>query len=265
MAKSAKSKRKPQPGRGSGRSPQKPAHLKDSTGQSAAPRNACLDTLRGLAIVLMVIDHVADLLLDISIRDSNVRLGTRLAMPLFCVLMGYFLKIESRHRFRRLLEVIAASALANLVFYPRYGVLEILASLVVAALLFKATGRWFVLMVLALFLYPWDPLAAWFDFPPTIVISFVAQGMILRRLGIKAALASGILLSSGAIWMYQMNPLGVNYKLCLFILPATLLLYLGDRLPEKRIATLQWIGKYPLTIYVAQYYAISLAAELLQR
>ena len=215
--------------------------------------------------MLMIIDHLADLVFDIKIHDSYLRLGTRLAMPIFCVLMGYFMNVESRFRFRRLGEILVAAILANLVFYPHYGVLEILGSLIVAALLFIATGRYFMAFVFAVILYPWDPLVTWFDFPPTIVVSFVAQGMILRRLGILAAVASALMLSSGAVWMLDLEPSGVNHKLCLFVLPATLLVYLGQQFPQKRLPGIDWMGRHPLTAYVSQYYAITLLARLLGR
>ncbi len=50
-----------------------------------------LDAVRGLAIVLMIVDHVAGILFDLPIEVDNVRMLTRLSMPLFSVLMGYFL------------------------------------------------------------------------------------------------------------------------------------------------------------------------------
>ena len=236
----------------------------ETTGPNAR-RNSFLDTLRGFAILLMIVDHVADILLDISLRDSNLRLATRLAMPLFCVLMGYFLRTESRFQFRRLMQIAAAAFAANLVFYPRYGVLEILCSLIVAVSLFKATGERFTLFVFAILLYPWDPLRGWVDFPVTIVVSFVAQGLILNRYGIAIATASAAMLASGSAWMLWLEPYGVNHKLCLFILPATLLVYLGQRFPQKRIPGLDWIGRHPLTFYVGQYYLISVLGELLGR
>ncbi|WP_186776404.1 TraX family protein [Rubripirellula reticaptiva] len=228
----------------------------------ASQRNVFLDTLRGFAIVLMVVDHVAGLLMDIRIQDSYLRLSTRLAMPLFCVLMGYFFILQSRFKYRRLGEVVVAAVMANLVFYPHYHSIEILGCLVLAALLFKATGPFFVGFAVLLFAYPWDPLVTWFDFPPTIVVSFVAQGMILRRFGIAAAIASGLILSSGAFWIHELQPAGVNHKLCLFILPATLLVDLGSRFPAKHIPGLDRIGQYPLTAYVVQYYAIMLISQM---
>ena len=48
-----------------------------------------LDALRGLAIVLMIVDHVCGILLSINIEFAGVRFWTRLSMPLFAVLMGY--------------------------------------------------------------------------------------------------------------------------------------------------------------------------------
>ena len=56
--------------------------------EAASSRNYCLDSLRGLAIVLMIVDHVAGILYGQNIGESWIRFATRLSMPLFCVLTG---------------------------------------------------------------------------------------------------------------------------------------------------------------------------------
>ncbi|MFK7737661.1 MAG: TraX family protein [Pirellulaceae bacterium] len=52
-------------------------------------RYLSLDVLRGLAILLMVLDHVCWLFGDSRIAPDSLRIITRLSMPLFCVLTGY--------------------------------------------------------------------------------------------------------------------------------------------------------------------------------
>ena len=228
-------------------------------------RITSLDTLRGVAITLMAIDHIADLLFELPIRDSSLRLATRLSMPLFCVLMGFFCRLDTRFRFERLLQIALATILANLIFYPRYHVVEILGCLLLASLAFRASGKYFAACAAALFVYPWDPLASWFDFPPTIVVSFVAVGWVLHRHGFRWALAASAILSTGAIWIEHLQPDGVNHKLCYFILPAIMLVHLGRKFPDRRIPVLDKIGQYPLTAYVTQYYLISIIAYWLTR
>jgi hypothetical protein len=219
------------------------------------PRHAGLDSLRGLAIALMIVDHFAGIVLQISIHDS-LRLATRLSMPLFCVLMGYFLQTERRLRLDRLGQILAAAIVANLLFWPYYHRIEILGSLLVAYLVFLAAGRFFPALVLSILLYPVDPLARWFDFPPTIAVSFVAQGMLLRRWGMPAAGLSGAILVAAGLWIQEMEPGGVNHKLCWFVLPATLLVYLVEPWKSARITLLHWAGRHPLSCYLAQYFVI---------
>lgn len=228
----------------------------DSSPSEPSRRNLALDTLRGLAIVLMIVDHVADFWFDIRITDSSVRFVTRMAMPLFCVLMGYFFRPENRFRYKRLGQIAATACAVNLLFWPHYHRIEILGCLTVAYLLFLATGVYFQLFVFAILLYAFDHSTALFDFPLALVVSFVAQGMVLRRWGIVPALLTGAMLSSGAIWIHELEPGRVNYLLCLFVMPATLLVYLGESYPKRRILGLDRLGQHPLTAYLTQYYVI---------
>lgn len=257
MAKSRKSKRRPsspsQPPRPPAAGPPRSAGPKRSAG---AKRSAGLDALRGAAIVLMIVDHLAGMLMDVRIEYSSVRFWTRLSMPLFCVLMGYFLNPHKRHSLTRYAQIAAAAVAINVLYLWVYGELEILASLLVAYTLFLLTGRYFVVFAAAALLYAVDPSPRLFDYPLTIVVSFVAQGMILRQLGGQAALVSGCLLASGIAWVGMGNPHDVNHLLFYFILPATGLVYLASRYPDKRIVGLDWMGRHPLTAYLVQYYIV---------
>jgi hypothetical protein len=71
-----------------------------------------------------------------------------------------------------------------------------------------------------------------------------------------AAGLSGVWLALAAVWIDRLEPNGVNQRLCLFILPATLLVYFGSQFPAKRVPGFDWLGRYPLEVYVGQYYAI---------
>jgi len=204
----------------------------------------------------MVIDHVAGIWLQMPLGGSNVRFMTRLSMPLFCVLMGYFLRPERRWKRRRVVEIFAAAVAVNLLFYPYAGTIEILGSLLLAYGVFAVSGRHFGWFVLAMLFYPVDGLRAWFDFPPSLTVSFVAQGFLLRKAGPVPAIASGVLLSLAGLWIAALEPRGVNQLLCLFILPATLLVLVGEKKPQWQVPGLELAGRYPLTVYVLQYYVI---------
>ncbi len=250
-------KRKPRPKSPSQDQPVSPSH-ESRKAPDRGERNASLDTLRGFAIVLMVVDHVAGMIFLEQLPWSPVRIMTRLSMPLFCLLMGYFLAPARRQIGRRFWEICGAAALLNMVFWPLYHRIEILGSLLIAYLLFLASGWLFPIFILAIFLYGDDYLARWLDYPPTIVVSFVAQGMILKRLGLLTASVTGTLLSAAGLAIYAYEPSGFSHLLCFFVLPATWLVHLGSQRPQFRIPGLDWIGCHPLSCYVVQYYLLFL-------
>ncbi|CAN0487713.1 unnamed protein product, partial [Hapterophycus canaliculatus] len=151
-------------------------------------------------------DHAVGLIGGWSISESPVRIAMRLSMPLFAVLMGYFLRspriltgkesttldIESLLQ-NRWVQIGFAAALVNLVFFPAYQCLDILCSLLLAAIIARLSGGafpWFVLVVAVFPIDPTDgwPQLGWMDFPLSIVVGFVALGNLQARYGHKAAL-----------------------------------------------------------------------------
>ncbi|QDV27051.1 TraX family protein [Aureliella helgolandensis] len=237
--------------------PKKTKKTKKASAPETVPlRNRCLDTLRGLAITLMVVDHASDLFFNMNIEPSNVRMVTRLSMPLFCILMGYFLARSRRVHWERLLQIGAATVVTNVLFYTLYGKLEILASLLVCYVGIVGLKLFFVPLVLAPFLFSWDASQAVFDFPLSIVAGCVAQGVILRCGGLRVAIATGIVLTVAALVVSEPS----RYVLW-FVLPATLLIALGIARPQWHLRGLEWIGRFPLSIYVAQYYLLVLLSR----
>jgi len=230
---------------------------KPPAGEPLPPqRNASLDTLRGAAILLMVLDHAVGILLGVSIEFSSVRFWTRLSMPLFCLLMGYFLTVGKPLNRHRYLQIAIAMVVINAAYWPLYDKFEILASLLLAFTVLRAVGKaypWFVGMVL---LYPVDPLDQWFDYAPSLVISFVTLGMILRQRGLQAALLIAAGLTTGAFWLRWLSPGDPSQYLFYFLLPAIGLLSLGVRYPDWKWKGLTLAGRFPLTCYLTQYFII---------
>ena len=262
-------------------------------GRAARPRIAPLDGLRGLAIVLMIVDHAAYYLWEIPIAPTSLRIATRLSMPLFCVLMGYLLADRrmadpNTIYWRRFYQLCGATALATLIFYTAHQKLEILASLLICYSLFIAVGNALAVGLLAAFATSYDPTLSWFDYPVPLVLSCVAQGIILRRYQWHWALASGIVLTAATLVV----PAPSQYVLW-YVLPATLLIARGagqwgttparepadssrwprtagtshnprdlahpqldSRWQHPAVAWLVWIGRYPLTVYLVQYLVI---------
>lgn len=220
-----------------------------------------MDTLRGLAIIMMVVDHAVGLLLGQSISDSPVRLAMRLAMPLFCILMGYYLPTASTWRPRRFAQIAATAAIVNLIFYPAYGCVEILCGLLIAGGIGVACGRFFPFFVFAALLYPVDPTDGWpsggpMDFPLSIVLSFVALGSLQARYGGNIACLAAAALTACYFPATSLTPGSVSPLLFLFVLPATVLLWMAERHPSVSVPGLNWLGQNPLKSYAAQYYLI---------
>lgn len=240
------------------RRPLKPENLEPG---NAVGRNVCLDTLRGLAIVLMIVDHAAGILLTIPIDYSTIRFGTRLSMPLFAILMGYLLNSKAvdstapwqeRFPIKRLAQILASAVATGVLYFSWYGSLDILSSLAICYLVFLLLRDRFVFLVAALVLYKFDVTRQVLDYPLTIVICLVAQGMILRRLGLGPAAFSALALTVIGIGTVGKPSLLV----LLFALPATLLVGLAGQKIGLSHPWLSFLGRYPLTVYVVQYYII---------
>lgn len=223
---------------------------------AGSSRNASLDVLRGLAILLMIIDHIAYFIYDIPIAPTTIRILTRISMPLFCALMGYFLVSKTEINWHRFYQLCLATLAINLVFFTKLHKLEILASLLVCYAAYIALRNWLCLAVVAVYFSPLDPLAAWFDYPLPIVLSCVAQGMVLRQYGWRVASISGVVVTLGVLVVSSLAGLALYT-----ILPATLLIAWASRYPRVdwakfKIRWLETLGRYPLTAYLVQYFIV---------
>lgn len=225
-----------------------PGHIEKKTTQS---RNATLDSLRGLAILLMIVDHVAGVFFSINIAPDTLRFLTRLSMPLFAILMGFFLARSTKTNWNRLLQLAVASAAMNILYYYVYAELEILASLLVCYIGFLALGRNFVWCFVAAYFFLQDPSRYLFDYSLSVVATCVAQGVILHRFGWRIATVTGLLILPAA-WFVTAP---TQYAL-FFILPASLLVAGGHASPKLAVPGLETLGRYPLTAYLSQYFII---------
>lgn len=230
-------------------------------------RNAALDSVRGLAIVLMIVDHIAVISFDIAIATDNIRLVTRLALPLFAILFGYFLTCRPTQplsgspgptkqgpwaAFRRPAHILVAAFAANLVFVPEYGRLEILVSFLACSLLYLVLGRYFIVMLLPVALFQHDPTLDVLDYPITLTASLVAIGMVLRLYGFQKAILAASFATVAGLAFVPTPPLFV----LLFAIPATCIVALASVSPELSVGWLALLGRYPLTTYVTQYYIL---------
>lgn len=269
----------------------KPKRSKTELNRPAAGRNAALDSLRGLAILLMIVDHIAAFWLMQGIQWNSVRLATRLALPLFAVIFGYLLgALGERHaerggytafsfifgcllgsprpsddpsavlrrRGKRLLQIAAAAVAVNIIFFPSiahmsgHGQLDILASLLVCYLGYLVFGDQLAWAAVVILLYALDPSRPWLDYPLSIAAPLVALGILLRRRGAQTTLVAALLLALASMVTVPTTDMYV----ILAALPAVVLVALAIESPSLQVAGLAWIGRRPLTLYTLQYYVV---------
>lgn len=233
-------------------------------------RNLAFDTLRGLAIVMMIIDHVAAVAFEQNIELGQIRFFTRLSMPLFCVLTGYLVAGKTNVNWRRLLQVLLAAVVVNSLYVPYYGRFEILVSLLLSYLLFAAIGDWTMVFAGGALFYAFDPTAPgpsqWLwngqenllDYPFSVVVTPFAIGIAFKKLsGWQAYLALTLLMP--AFWLVPAPSVYVLW----FVPLAVLLLKAADANPKLVVRPLAWVGKFPLQVYVVQYVLILGAAMVI--
>lgn len=229
-------------------------------------RNAALDSVRGLAIVMMIVDHIAVISFDIPIGVDNIRFLTRIALPLFAILFGYFLvqtptqtvskpakrKPEKGSAFRRQSEILFAAIAANILFVPEFGRLEILVSFLACTLLYLLLRRYFIALLPAVVLFQYDPTLNFLDYPLTLTASLVAIGMVLRLYGFWTAILAATIALGAGLAAVPAPPLFV----LLFAIPATCIVAMASVSPDLSVGWLTLLGRYPLTTYVTQYYIL---------
>jgi len=146
-----------------------------------------IDRVRGLAVVLMVVDHV---LVLVQFRSPEVvqwayalrMTVTRASLPLFCLCAGVLL--HGRRSTARLLDIAAVALVTNValeVWPMGIRAPEILAVLLPVLLAGGVLVRWpaasVVLGVLQVTVWP----IGWAGYEPGLVVAFVALGVLVGR------------------------------------------------------------------------------------
>jgi len=221
-----------------------------------AVRISSLDSLRGLAIFFMMIDHFFGIVLLSTIEPFNVRFFMRIAEPLFAILLGYLLVGRSMENLKkRFFEIAGAALFVNAFFFPILGKFEILASFIVCYLLFMILQEKFVFLLPLILLLPIDPSSLFFDFPISLVVSQIALGMLFReRKNIPVAISFFLFVLS---FIFAPS----EYKFIpLFTILAVLFVEFAQNNEKIRVPILEEMGKRPLASYIIQYVIIVLIA-----
>jgi len=200
-----------------------------------------MDLLRGFAILLMYWDHW------LWINDKGLlegRLITRLAEPLFALLLGYFLVGRTQESLkRRFGQLLLAALLSNIFFYQLTGHFDILASFIVVYVLRILNLPLYWLGMIGVFLNAFP--ISWFDYGPGLVIWQAALGMALREKKALPLMAIGLL-------ALPFQP-GGDLLALIFTYLALPLVKLAEIFPDLKLPVLNFMGKHPLEFYVVQF------------
>ncbi len=219
----------------------------------------------------MVVDHVSGILANVPISPNTIRFGTRLSLPLFAVLIGYFMGKQQRRdhgsgpnealrfdlgnqRLVRFGQILLAAVITNALTFQFLGKLEILASFAVVYGFYFFLGRHIQWLILALPLYAYDPSLDYFDYPVLLVASLVAIGTVLANRSLGVALLLSLVMVAVATPLIPPPSIYV-----VWFLPAALAIVAAARQwPELQNRWLSALGRIPLTAYVCQYAVIVL-------
>jgi surface polysaccharide O-acyltransferase-like enzyme len=157
----------------------------------ARGRDQALDRLRGLAIVLMIIDHALVVVMAnwywANWEDWTRTTLTRVAMPLFMVVSGLLIARKGRPSLRRIPQVVFAAIVLNEVFYQvnaGFTYPEILAIYILLLPLYPLFVRYPIevaalgILQFANLPITWDQ---WQGYQPGEVLAFLALGSLLNR------------------------------------------------------------------------------------
>ena len=213
-------------------------------------RARSLDVLRAVALIAMIVDHVSLLVFAQQELGWNGRAVGRIAEPIFVVLAGYLLAGRSRATVaRRMGQLFLAELLIAPLFFGVTQSFDILASLIPVLGLYLLMGDRLVWLLPAFLLAPLDPIAPWFGYDLTLVLSQVALGMLLRQR--HGWLGAGLFLVAGLVPAVDALPLYLS-------IPVAGLVLLAARHPDVGPAPLAALGRRPLTWYVAHLWVVAI-------
>lgn len=190
------------------------------------PRLVILDAMRGLAIVIMIIDHLLAALESLGVESNFVEYSrlsaTRFSMPLFMIASGIAWRLYGL-RFARWAQVVIWALLINLLtrlLWPDFNFPEILAIWAALAIAWKLFRRFPIIAIIIGYTQATYWQIKWQGFQPGELAIFLGVGALLS----KSSLDS--------LWRE----------------PRT----------SRFLKPLAVVGRYPLTIYGGHLIAITL-------
>lgn len=173
---------------------------------------------------------------------------------------------RSSVNWERVIQVALGAMAVNLAYFTFYGKVEILASLLVCYVVIAWAGKWFFLAMPTFLFYQLDFTAIGFDYPISVVATCVATGALLRQFGIRPAIVASCLIAAILAFSLQSKSEYVvvsppTVYVLLFLPAAVTLISAGIQWPDFKMQILEFIGRYPLSIYVAQYLILLLLSR----
>jgi len=197
-----------------------------SAPQIAKSRLLILDAMRGLAIVIMIIDHVLAALESIGVGSNVVEYSrlsvTRFSMPLFMIASGI---AWTRYglRFTRWAQVVLWAVVINSLtrlLWPDFNFPEILAIWAALAIAWKFIRRFPIITMIIGYTQTTYWQIPWQGFQPGELAIFLGVGVLLSKVSLDF------------LWR--------------------------ERRTSRLIKPLAVVGRYPLTIYGGHLIAITL-------
>lgn len=197
------------------------------TDVAARPRLVVLDVLRGVAIALMVVDHV------LVVVDPNNWLrftATRWSLPLFMLVAGALIDLRGWPSNLRLVHLGALGFIPWSMWIPGMARLDVLLSIPLAILLVRALLRLTVGRVV----------------PLTLAI-----GLLLSHLNISGRYFAGV--------GYDPALVGAWLALGMVWIPPVV----AASIPAGVVAGATWLGRRPLSVYVGHLAVLALVVSAL--
>ena len=153
-------------------------------------RIAVLDKVRGLAIILMMLDHTLVMLSTLEIISNGALLTrmtlTRFALPMFMIVSGALWAARTPGG-KRIGSIILVSIFLNVfmvMFWSEFSTPEVLAVWALAALFASFISKYPVLAItLSYIQWEYWPIG-WDGYQPGVVVLFLAVGVLAARCGI---------------------------------------------------------------------------------
>lgn len=222
-------------------------------------RISTIDSLRGLAIIIMFIDHIALFLFNIDIEFLGVRFFTRIAEPMFAIIFGFLLFDRSYDRVvNRLKEIVIVALVLNIILFSFSSKYEILVCFAIFQIIYILFGNFSKYLSFLIIFYSYDFTRSFLDYPLSIFIFQASAGMLLKDLlsfskktTYLHLLISVCLAMISSVFIVNEN----SYKWTVFysIIFLGIFYIINNQKIIIRNRLLEEIGKRPLESYIVQY------------